>query len=37
MAAIDEALEEISMKTGVPDILNLPAEKMFKIKVDFEV
>jgi len=37
MAAIDEALEEISVKTGVPDILNLPAKKMFKIKVDFEV
>ena len=37
MAHIDDALKEISEKTGVTDILNLPAEKMFKIKVDFEV
>jgi hypothetical protein len=37
MAHIDDALREISEKTGVTEILNLPAEKMFKIKVDFEV
>jgi len=37
MAHIDEALREIAEKTGVTGILNLPAEKMFKIKVDFEV
>lgn len=37
MAHIDGALKEISQKTGVTEILNLPAEKMFKIKVDFEV
>jgi DNA-binding Lrp family transcriptional regulator len=37
MAHIDDALREISGKTGVTEILNLPAEKMFKIKVDFEV
>ena len=37
MDRIDEQLREISKETGVVDILNLPAEKMFKIKVDFEV
>lgn len=34
---IENCLEEISMKTGVKDILNLPAVRMYKIKVDFEV
>jgi len=37
MAHIEDALREIAEKTGVAEILNLPAEKMFKIKVDFEV
>ena len=37
MSDIENALEEISDTTGVADILNLPAERMFKIKVDFEV
>ena len=37
MNRIDEQLQEISAKTGVVEILNLPAEKMFKIKVDFEL
>jgi DNA-binding Lrp family transcriptional regulator len=37
MAYIDDALEEISEKTGIREILNLPAVKTFKIKVDFEV
>ena len=37
MAHIDDALREIAEKTGVTEILNMPAEKMFKIKVDFEV
>jgi DNA-binding Lrp family transcriptional regulator len=37
MKSIDSALKEISEATGVPDILNLPAKRMFKIKVDFEV
>jgi siroheme decarboxylase len=37
IAAIESALREIAYKTGVNDILNLPAEKMYKIKVDFEV
>ena len=34
---IDEALSEISKETGVEEIINLPAERIFKIKVDFEV
>ncbi|MBW2117077.1 MAG: AsnC family transcriptional regulator [Deltaproteobacteria bacterium] len=37
MAYIDNALRDISEETGVADLLNLPAVKMFKIKVDFEV
>ncbi|MBN1907478.1 MAG: AsnC family transcriptional regulator [Deltaproteobacteria bacterium] len=37
IASIEAALKEIALKTGVNDILNLPAEKMYKIKVDFEV
>ena len=34
---IDKALGTISEQTGIKDILNLPAVRMFKIKVDFEV
>lgn len=34
---IERSLKEISDSTGVSDILNMPAERMFKIKVDFEV
>jgi DNA-binding Lrp family transcriptional regulator len=37
MNSIERSLEELSRKTGVKEILNLPAMKMFKIKVDFEV
>lgn len=37
MADIDDALKEISEKTGATEIRNLPAVKTFKIKVDFEV
>ncbi|MBW1780153.1 MAG: AsnC family transcriptional regulator [Deltaproteobacteria bacterium] len=37
MANIENALKEISEETGISELLNLPAEKMFKIKVDFEV
>jgi siroheme decarboxylase len=37
MPAIERALREISESTGVTDILNLPAVRLFKIKVDFEV
>jgi DNA-binding Lrp family transcriptional regulator len=36
-ADIENALKEISEKTGVDDILNMPAERMFKIKVDFDI
>jgi DNA-binding Lrp family transcriptional regulator len=32
---IERILEEISGKTGIEDILNLPASKTFKIAVDF--
>ena len=34
---IEDSLKDISEKTGVKKILNLPAVRMFKIKVDFEV
>ena len=37
MAFIEEALKDIAEETGVEGILNLPAIRMFKIKVDFEV
>lgn len=37
MAYIDNALSEISKETGVKEIRNLPAVRLFKIKVDFEV
>ena len=37
MSHIEEALEEISRRTGATEIVNLPAVKRFKIKVDFEV
>ena len=37
VAFIENSLKEIAEKTGVDDILNLPAVKMYKIKVDFEV
>ena len=34
MAAVRKCLAAISQATGIP-VLNLPAEKLFKIKVDF--
>jgi len=37
MAFIDRALEDISHATGVNELQNLPAVKVFKIKVDFDV
>jgi siroheme decarboxylase len=37
MGAIEEALQEISKITGVKKVHSLPALRMFKIKVDFEV
>ena len=37
MSDILDALKEIGELTGVKDILNLPAVRKFKIRVDFEV
>ena len=37
MSDIESALRTIGEKTGVEEICHFPAEKMFKIKVDFEV
>ncbi|MBC8457246.1 MAG: Lrp/AsnC family transcriptional regulator [Deltaproteobacteria bacterium] len=37
MSYIDQALSEVSEATGVTEIRNLPAIKVFKIKVDFEI
>jgi siroheme decarboxylase len=37
MGAIETALEEISEITGVKEVHSLPALRMFKIKVDFQV
>jgi len=37
MEEIDRSLEEISNLTGIKDIINLPAVKMFKIRVEFSV
>ncbi len=37
MSEIDKALREVSEATEVKEILNLPAVRTFKIKVDFEV
>jgi len=37
MDEIEGALKRISEETGVTEIINLPAVKIFKIKVDFEI
>jgi DNA-binding Lrp family transcriptional regulator len=37
METIRRALREIASETGVAEIINLPATRTFKIKVDFEV
>lgn len=37
MSSIENALKEISEKTGVKEVYSLPAVRMFKIRVDFEV
>ena len=37
MAEIEANLKKIAEKTGVSDILNLPATKVFKIKAQFDV
>ena len=34
---IENSLDSISLKTGVKEILNLPAEKLFKISAKFSV
>ncbi|MBI5583077.1 MAG: Lrp/AsnC family transcriptional regulator [Deltaproteobacteria bacterium] len=34
---IDKTLEEIRARTGIKHLISLPAEKIFKIQVDFEV
>ncbi|MBU0514331.1 MAG: AsnC family transcriptional regulator [Proteobacteria bacterium] len=36
-ADIRDILGEITRQTGVTDLISLPAEKIFKIKVDFQV
>lgn len=37
MDSVEAALKEISETTGVTEVLNLPAVRTFKIKVDFAV
>jgi DNA-binding Lrp family transcriptional regulator len=37
MAEIEAKLKEISAETGVTEILNLPATKVFKIRAQFDV
>jgi siroheme decarboxylase len=34
---IESSLEEIRQETGVRDLISLPAKKLFKIRVNFEV
>jgi siroheme decarboxylase len=35
--SIGQALEQIKADTGIKELISLPAEKIFKIRVDFEV
>jgi hypothetical protein len=37
MKDIESNLKEISKETGVGDIINLPATKVFKIKAHFDL
>jgi DNA-binding Lrp family transcriptional regulator len=37
MTEIEEKLKEISLKTGIEDIINLPATDVFKIKAQFDL
>jgi DNA-binding Lrp family transcriptional regulator len=37
MEEIEQNLKQISAKTGVSDILNLPATKVFKLKAQFDL
>lgn len=34
---IESSLKEIKRRTGIKELISLPAEKIFKIQVDFEV
>ena len=34
---LNELLAEISQKTGIPNVLNLPAINLFKVRVNFEL
>ncbi len=36
-ARLDEIIGEIKTKTGITDLLNLPALRLFKINVDFQL
>lgn len=36
-AIIESSLEQIKERTGIKDLISLPATKLFKIRVDFEV
>jgi siroheme decarboxylase len=36
-AIIESTLEQIKGRTGIKDLISLPATKLFKIRVDFEV
>ncbi|MDH7577714.1 MAG: AsnC family transcriptional regulator [Bacillota bacterium] len=36
-AQLEATLEEIKVRTGIRDILNLPAAKIFKIRVNFDL
>jgi hypothetical protein len=37
MEEIEENLKQIARESGIDDILNLPATKVFKIRAEFEV
>jgi len=37
LTIITSSLEEIKEQTGIKDLISLPATKLFKIRVDFEV
>lgn len=34
---VEQILKEITEKTGITEILNLPSEKLFKLRVNFEL
>ncbi len=37
MKDIEKKLKEVSKKTGIKDIINLPAKRLFKVRVDLNV